>query len=334
MFNLNCPKMNKRILTVAVAALALSACSKNETVEVAGNQAIKFGNAFVNNSTRAMTEIADADSLKNFYVFGNYGSSEGTYNTTVFVNDDFTWSGGDVASGKEAYWQDESYYVFGAYSNGNEKLRNDEVAMSTSGAITFTNYGVTDKDLVMVDGVIDNTMNGTTGKAPVELTFKHLLSKVKFTFTSAFGSGYTVTVSNLKFNAAKTGSYANAAWTPGEGTADYTYNTLEFTASSTNEDEYSDECVVLPQSNENLEVTFTVAVTDGANPIQPKNFKGSLAYGETVKEWQPGYAYNYTLEIDGELMDQDENEIIEFKVVDVTGWVEANDEIVPEEVTE
>ena len=302
--------MNKRILTVAVAALALAACSKNETVEVAGNRAIEFG-SFVNNVTRTVNDVT-SEKLT-FYVYGNYGDTEGNGTTTVFANDKFEWAGSGTATGTEAYWQANKYYNFGAYSDGNEALQN--VTFSEAGVMAITDYTVGANDLVMATPLKYQTDSDVSDEAVQALSFSHLLSKVKFTFTSKYAEGYTVTVSDLKFTAAKTGAYTSSTNTWGSTqNGEYGYTISPFTSQTTGGG--VDECYVMPQDNSNLNVTFTVNVTDGGDYNETKNFNGSLRY---VNAWLAGYAYNYTVEIDGETMEENADNIIKFSVT-VDSW--------------
>ena len=314
MFNLNCPKMNKRILTVAVAALALSACSKNETVEVAGNQAIKFGNAFVNNSTRAVNDVTSASLT--FFVYGNYGDAENAGKNNVFINDEFKWSGSGTATGKEAYWQANKYYNFGAYSDGNNSL--ETVTFSNTGVMAITDYTVGDNDLVMATPIVNYaTGDDNTDESIQQLTFRHLLSKVKFTFTTDYSAAHTVTVSDLKFTAANQGSHNGTEWIPGTADDEYKFTIAPFTSADGSS---AYECYVLPQSN-NINATFTVTVSDGADYSITKDFTGSLAYDENM--WKEGFAYNYTVLINGKTMEETDP-IIQFSA-SVDEWEDYTD---------
>ena len=288
----------------------MSACSKNETVEVAGNQAIKFGNAFVNNNTRAVNDVL-SDELT-FFVYGNYGDAENAGDNNVFINDEFKWSGSGTATGKEAYWQVSKYYNFGAYSDGNNSL--ETVTFSSTGVMAITDYKVGSNDLVMATPIVNYaTGDNNKDESIQQLTFRHLLSKVKFTFTTDYSAAHTVTVSDLKFTAANQGSHNGTKWTP--GTADEYKFTIEPFTSADGSSAY--ECYVLPQSNE-INATFTVTVSDGADYVITKNFTGSLAY-DTNNEWQEGYAYNYTVLINGKSMEETDP-IIEFSVSSVDNW--------------
>ena len=88
-----------------------------------------------------MTETTE-ENLNKFFVFGNYG--EGTW-TPVYTNVEVT--GGNVGdqSGwnpvQTAYWQSGEKYRFGAYSDGNSKIENENVDfIEGEQKLTFTDY--------------------------------------------------------------------------------------------------------------------------------------------------------------------------------------------------
>lgn len=66
--------MKKSLFVLGVAVAALASCTQSEVLEVAENRAIQF-NTFVNNNTKAVTEINAADGLTSFYVFGYHGDN-------------------------------------------------------------------------------------------------------------------------------------------------------------------------------------------------------------------------------------------------------------------
>ena len=308
--------MNKRILTVAVAALALAACSKNETVEVAGNRAIEFG-AFVNKATRAA--INQTTDMTHFYVFGGYEDVQNQFNNT------------EVGSNGETgvLWTANAY-KFAAYSDGNEKstvvTHNWE-----NNRLVFTNYATTGvNDLVAATATADNTQNAVEGN-PVELNFKHLLSKIKFTFSTDAADSYTMKVYDIKITAATSGtatydaSSSNTTWTVGEQNGNYAVKELaDIAIGDPNTAQSTEECFVIPQNNQTLKVSFKVDVTDGgAYKKEGVEFTGDLTVStdaQTANTWISGYAYNYTAQIDLEDVDGTVK-YIKF-TPEVTPWVD------------
>ena len=327
--------MNKRILTVAVAALALAACSKNETVEVAASKAIGF-DAFAGKVTRAVNDITSTENtLTEFYVFGGY---DGSY-TNVFNNEKTSGQyGGEYNTENTQYWIGEKTYSFVAYSDGNGKL--SDVSVGEEG-ISISDYVAGEKDL-LVSAVVEKTTPTleeitSTGVAPVALKFKHLLSKVKFTFTTDANSGHYVEISNLTFSAPNTASYANDAWgtasTPAQKNfyvyEEGTENLAKITGESAGV--ASDECYVIPQANDGLTVSFTATLKDQNGTVigQPKTFQNCpLASGDLGvagnNAWVSGYGYNYAANVtESEILDNTDNLIIKF-TASVEDWNEVD----------
>lgn len=137
------------LLGVAVAALA--SCTNEEVVSVPDSAAINFA-SFVNNTTKAVTEV-DADDLSggNYYVFGNFGTNQnsttpGDWADQVFDNE---------LSTVTYYWSVGNYYRFGAYANGvGGKL--DATFNAATQTLTFPSYTPDDtKDLIAALGTGD-----------------------------------------------------------------------------------------------------------------------------------------------------------------------------------
>lgn len=306
--------MKKQFLTMAVATLALAGCSKNETLEVANNNAIGF-ESFVNNNTRAVKEITKAN-LTKFFVFGDYdnGSSIAFSNTEVNGS-----QGGTYTPVNPAYWQTSKTYEFAAYSNGNDKLSN---VTFTNGTLTISGYSVDDKN-DLVAATASNITAPTAGvDKSVNLTFKHLLSRIKFTFsTTAVPEALRMEVSNLTFNAIKTGASCTftgnqikTTWTGTNG--DYTIATLADYA-VTGGKASTEDILVIPQANTNITANFTVTIYDEKTNVQiaTNNFTASL----NSTKWVEGYSYNYTATINP---DQVNGQLkpITFTVTEVTKW--------------
>ena len=291
--------MNKRILTVAVAALALAACSKNETVEVAGNRAIEFEN-FVGNATRT---VIDNNTLEKFYVFGGYSDVTDVFDNTQVTKD-----------GKTGVLWTANEYSFAAYSNGNAKLESSVVAHTFEGnVLKFTGYEADEKtDLIAAKGT--GRWDGTGEPQAVALNFKHLLSKIKFTFTTDAVEHYEVKVSGIKIANAITKGDATynengtTTWTANGSTGTYEFDDIaDIALSDPNEPYSSEEYFVIPQSNAALEVEFTVTVSSSDADFVPltNTFKGKLAVTteQETDMWVSGYAYNYTAQINLEDVD-------------------------------
>ena len=305
---------NSLFLLGAAAVAALSSCSQSEVMEVAENRAIGF-NTFVDNNTRAVKDITTA-SLSKFYVFGDYddGASVAFSNTQVTGE-----KGGTYTPLNPAYWQAGKTYEFGAYSNGNgEKL----TASFLNGALTISDYSVNNDNDLIAATAPDVPARAAGEEKNVPLTFKHLLSKVKFTFsTTAVPEAFRMEVSNLKFSGIKTAAtcvFSNNAittdWTGTDG--EYSIATLGDYA-VTKGSASTEDILVIPQANTGIKASFTVTIYDQATDeqIATNDFTASLA----CTEWVEGNVYNYTAEINPDDVD-DQMKEIKFTVTKVEEW--------------
>lgn len=305
--------MKKGLMMLGIATMMLASCTNEDVLNVSDSRAIGF-NTFVNNNTKAVTDITTA-SLSKFYVFGDYdeGASVAFSNTEVIGS-----QGGTYTPVNPAYWQTGKTYEFGAYSNGNASL----TASFSNGALTITGYSVDDaKDLIAATA--SEIAAPAAGKdKSVPLTFKHLLSKVKFTFsTTAVPEAFRMEVSNLTFKGIKTAAtcvFSNntisTMWTGTEG--DYTIATLGDYA-VTDGFASTEDILVIPQSNTDIEASFTVTIYDENTneEIATNDFTASL----DCTKWVEGYVYNYTATINPDKVDGNLKPIT-FTVTKVEDW--------------
>lgn len=332
--------MKKSLFVLGVAVAALASCTNEEVVSVPEGNSITFS-SFVNNTTKADATVTK-DNLTSFNVFGQYGT------TSVFTNAPFTGSGQNW-TGEVAYWVANETYRFAAYSDGNASL--DEANLTfdfgttNNASLTFKEYAAKDADLVAALSGDETRTDLSTTPAKVDLKFKHMLSKVKFTFKTTDNHDLQFSVNSLKIGSqsdastgaattgegkiAGNGSSATVTWTPGTANGSYEYaasdnnKVIEDFAVSSTEAAKSVEKIVIPQSNETLYATFEVTGTDGGSITETKTFVASLQYDDSgVKEWKPGYIYNYTATITlNDLIDEDDDpyQKIEF-TADVEAW--------------
>lgn len=338
--------MKKSFLMLGVAAMALASCTQNEVVEYAENRAIQF-DTFVNNNTRAgITEIGKTGDLTGYYVYGYH-----TDNVPVFENVKVTNAGVD----KSAYWQQGKTYNFAAYSDGNAKLTSGVSFEAKTNTLTISGY-TPDNSKDLVAAVADElTCNDPQTQRKVELSFKHMLSQVKFTFKNEDSRSYKMKISDIKIsNAVKTGTgtlegNSVATWSgslTGDGVQAYSFDGLDDIAE---DGTHSTACLVIPQNNADLKVTFTATFWDEGSsetqPIKKGQFVASLKYdnsdsvtGTETSKWTAGFRYNYTVTINGDDINDTQNPgtlyPIEFDVTEVSGWGDASQSTTPSAVTE
>lgn len=205
------------IMGLAAMGLALTACNSDETVEVAKGNAIGF-KTFVNNSTRAAND-ATTTNLESFKVWGlmNKGDKTGT----PFVAKEVTKENGTWSYAPPVYWEKGYAYSFVALAPNNTYTFTAPTVINNWGSLTFEN-GNGETDLIYA-AAKKETVEGNGCPAPVDLTFNHMLSRVRFQFENGMEDGSKLTVSNVKINDAYTSGTATLAeqladlsWAPGQ----------------------------------------------------------------------------------------------------------------------
>ena len=312
--------MKKHFLFLAMAVAAMTSCMKDEVIATyePTPQAIGF-ESFVNKATKAIgstaTPTKDAG-LNKFYVHGNYGSAapfSEVFNevtvTKVVDGENISW---DYA-GNDKYWTTNTYN-FAAYAQGDDDDAPANVTLNgnsfsitnvtipyTTAAATKTTSNAKDlvADLVQTTGTMQRTET-------VPFTFKHLLSKVKFTVQNTdpkFTMNITdLTIAGVKYN----GSFASAtaaSWTPtsgmwtpsGEGLTNFipVAATSNIAVAATL---FSDELLVMPQALGSVTFSITADFYDGSDKVDTKTVSGTLSRtGNT--SWEPNNSYNYTISL-------------------------------------
>lgn len=285
----------KKLLISMLAVATLASCAKEETLSFDKGEAIQFGNAFVENSTRA-TDPSYNTTTKPLESFMVYGAVEG-----VNIFDGDTVERGNAAYGaawaiKDAptqYWIEGARYTFDAVVDATSVTSNKE----TDGLPTSLNYNTnTQKD--MLHNRVTTVGKPTANDGLVAFTFTHLLSKVKFTVTNNTASTatrYRYTVSEIKItNANLVGDYAipGGTWS-GLTTGNYTIPNMTIASNSTVDCEA--EVLLIPGTNK-VGMTFNVNVQmfDGTT------WKTIKTYPKTytdVKALVANNAYNFKVTV-------------------------------------
>lgn len=199
--------------------LALTACNSDETVEMAKGNAIGF-KTFVNNSTRVANDVT-TDNLESFKVWGlmNKGNQTGT----PFVAKEVTKGTNGWSYQTPVYWEKGYAYSFVALAPNDAYTFTAPTVINTWGSLTFEN-GAGETDLIYA-AAKQATVEGNTCPQAVNMTFNHMLSRVRFQFENGMADGSVLTVSNVKINDACTSGTATLAeqlagltWAPGQGT--------------------------------------------------------------------------------------------------------------------
>lgn len=199
------------------AVAALAACTSEQTIVAPQNEAIGF-DTFVDNSTRA--EDITTNNIANFGVYGTV--TKGGNSALIFNNTKVTKSGDAFVYSPAQYWIAAAEYDFLAFAPYQTGEGATWTYAPANGTFSFNNATAkADQDVVYAyqTKTTAATLTAENTQA-VEFTFKHILSKVAFSFTNTFTDGNTsLNVYNVKINnTAKTGTMAidddgvDAAW--------------------------------------------------------------------------------------------------------------------------
>jgi hypothetical protein len=276
---------------IALAALAmLAACNKAEVLESAKGDAIAFGEAFVDNATKATDPTYGAVDLTKFNVYGTVTGTAGTVN--IYNGDEVTGSVGNNVweCSNEQYWIPGASYKFAAVVDAND-VAQDANMMPTS--LTYQTAG--QKDLLYAEATATGLSVGQTN-APVNFTFSHLLSKVQFTVTSNTAhtvdySGYYHEVKNIKVSNFTTGTYTiNGGTWAGATPADIEFGNIEKITNKDTQGKTNATQMLLVPNAATFNVTFTVELYKNGTLLGTET-KTIPVENDLVK----GNAYNFTI---------------------------------------
>lgn len=287
--------MRNKIFGILAIASVMVACSNDETISIVSSEPITFGNTFVENSTRAVTDSTyggGINSLTKFNVYGTVKSNDGTVN--IYNGDEVTGAIGDSiwSCEKVQYWVPNCTYNFMALVDATVSESDD------NGMPKTLTYNVTSQKDLLIAKANREQKDKELDDSEVAFTFSHLLSKVQFTFTNHFpeNSSVELEVKELKItNAPRTGTYTigsnNDSWIMGTGTGDINFGTSEkISPAGTGTSEYAR--VLIPGTN-TFNISFTVAHNKGGEPT-PKSF----TTGEIILE--AGKSYNFTADLNAQ----------------------------------
>ena len=337
--------MKKTFLAILVAA-TLVACAKEDVISQ-NNEAIGFKQAFVDNSVRSVVDpsFSNTNLFDSFAVYGTVENAPLFNKVEVSgseLNGEWTYEG-------TQYWIAGAKYNFAAiapYAKGVagaftvEKNGEDYV-----GTTTLTGYENDNTDLLYAQNA--QVTGATENNAKVAFTFRHTLSKVKFSFKNGYNaSTATIKVYNIKIHNAY--QYGDATLTVDaiNWTNQNTAKVLDF-GKATDDEATTD-------AKESVEVAYAFGDTyesqnemlliPGAVPTQTVDEKEVTGYKVTfdvdllvnnilVKTYKhesyvdftpvAGNSYDIKAVVDAENIDPDnEQEPIEFTVTKVEGWIE------------
>ena len=336
----------KKLLFAALAFAAV-ACSKSEVIEQTASAPISFENPFVNNSTKSANDPSFTTTTNMFKDFAVYGFVEGAtlFNGTT-VNQEIVNADLENSAWKyegTQYWIAGANYNFAAIApktDGDWTVANDG-ATKDGTTLTFTNDATTDLLYAQT-----NTIQGkVSGNDVVELDFRHILSKIKFSFENGYNAtGATIAIRNINI----TNAYQTATATLNATTTTWSTctgsQTIEFGNATDNEEttdkENADVTYAYGKTYESLNERFLIpgaapAVATDINAYTVTFIVDLYVNGTKVKEYshnvnveftpEAGKSYDIKATITPETIDpNNEQEPIEFTVSTLPGWGETN----------
>lgn len=320
----------------ALATIGMASCSNEEEVAVSGNEAIAFNNSFIDNSTRSVSDPSFSTAGKMFDDFAVFGFVEGAslfdgiQVSKTITNTDLT---SDWKYAGTQYWIAGANYNFAAVApmtnGGWTKTACSVTDGAVNTALSFTNDGTT--DLLYADA--GQIQGKVSDNEQVEFSFRHLLSKVKFSFSNEYNAtNATIRVRNVKItNAYATGNAALTAsattWSDQTGMLELNFGNAavsaidaEETIDYTAELESYNELLLIPGAitgeTAGYNVTFTVDLLISGTKV--------TEYAHNVYvDFTPeaGNSYDITATINPENIDpENSQEPIEFTVKEIGTW--------------
>lgn len=259
----------KKFLFLGIAATAMFAsCTNDEMVEMNPQSAIGF-ETFVDKSTRAAEDVTKA----NLTAFEVYGWRTKDSNTEqIFDAQAVTANNGVCTYSPLQYWVGSYTYDFEAVApkSGDKGVTVDD----SHGASTITFVSDSETDLIYASASKDLSSSdyGTLATAtdPVGLTFGHLLSRVKFTFTNGAdaNSAATITVSDVKITGVgTTGVYtpSTETWAAATATGAVTFASTNITNIVGGNSGATEHKYLIPYDVQNYKLSFKVIMTQKQN---------------------------------------------------------------------
>lgn len=294
----------KKILISMLAVAALVSCSKEESIRVDQGEAIEFGNAFVENSTRATTATDPSYSAATLPYFNVYGAVSGV---NIYDGDRVTrgtaalgaaWS--LAADAPKQYWIAGAQYKFAAVVDATS------VQTGADGLPTVLSYTTSEQKDMLYDYV--ERVGQATNNGLVAFEFNHLLSKVKFSVentSNASATNYRIVVTDAKLtNVYPSGTYAvtgdTGTWTPATAT-EYVLEGLTVLSAKTEFN--TKEVLLIPGSAVGVYVKAEIQATaDGTNWTTvakvEKTFDNALGKtGDTPNVLAANNAYHFAVKL-------------------------------------
>ena len=350
----------KKVIFALAAVVALAACSQEDIIVADKGAAIGF-DTFVGKATRVDDPSLTTENLANFGVFGTVTNTVANGDNTALIFNNVKVAGSNFVDGAgystwtyegTQYWIADAKYNFAAvapqtvmvndvktnvYTNASYAVTSSEVGGKTvytgTTTLSFANNG--EIDLLYAEatevgeagsGDAEHPANGKVG-----FNFRHILSKVKFSFVNKYlSTGSTIRVRDIVLtNAHETATAtlnANTAWKNHAGKISIEFGnavsdtataaTAEEAIAQNNELESYNVRFIIPGAEHTYTVSFLVDVLYGTTVVETYEHTASLKFTPAA-----GTAYDIKTVIDHTNIDPAQaQEPIEFTVNTMADW--------------
>lgn len=298
----------KKTLFAILALAAIVACNKADIIDQNPGEAIQFGNAFVDNSTKATSATDPSYSTTGKGValeqFNVYGAVNGV---NIFAGNTVTKDGAAYGSawtlaGTKQYWIAGADYKFVGVVDGS-KTGVTVITPDTAGLpskITYTADGATDLlcDVVTVTKAGFDANGNATDYSLVAFNYTHLLSKINFAVKNTTdASNYRFVLTSAKLtNAYESAEYdVNAdEWTPVANMREFTLDNLTINSNATQY--HSQDVLLIPGSAVGVSIAAEIQATDDAGQTWKKVSEVTKTFTNVVTLAR-ATAYNFIVEL-------------------------------------
>ena len=298
----------KRLFFAVLAVATLASCAKEEAIRVDQGEAIAFGNAFVDNSVRAIdpsygaTNVVNGeDVINNITSFKVWGTANDVliYDDAVVTKGTADYNSEWSCSAAQQYWIPGVVYNFVGIVDGD--VTNVTSTTPVDGMPTTITYKA-DGETDLLCQTIRKTASAS-GNGLVAFNFTHLLSKVNFTVVnnSKNATGYSFVVKNIKFNGNTYGE-CNVASLSADSNANAAWASDKF---ETGETSVGNDCTVNDETVKGIVVATGAASAELATEVlflpgtQGISFDVDILYGSktitTTSYPAAGATYSYAL---------------------------------------
>lgn len=343
----------KKILVAAAIMVSMISCSKDQTISL-NQEAIGFDNAFINNSTKSVNDPSwSNDNLfQNFAVYG-YVENASLFNnvkvTGSSLNDVWTYD-------NTQYWIAGAKYNFAAiapYNNGTVDVFNVAKNSDDYVGTTVLNFENTDGTNDILYAQNSQIIGASSDNAKISFSFRHLLSKVKFSFENAYNAStatikvYDIQIENAWQNATATLGTTSTEWGNQNNTKTIIFGNASDDEATVDAKEAIEVAYAYGKTYESLnerllipgvapEVTYNKVDANGTTSVTEKAYKVTfkvdlLVNGTLIKTYnhtayakftpEAGNSYDIKTTINASNIDPEKSqEPIEFTVNTINDW--------------